>query len=72
MTVGIAFSLFDTTIMVITYVIICWIFIGNLLVSVGIGMIIIAVLVGTVLEHIVKGFKMLTGCYVDLKQLWGV
>ena len=59
---------FDTA-MVVTSVIMCWIFIGNPLASVSIGTIIAAVLVGTVLEYIVKGFKMITGRYVDLKRM---
>lgn len=37
--------------------------------SVGIGTIVAAFLVGTVLEYIVKGFKKITGREVDLKQM---
>lgn len=55
--------------MVFASLVICWIFIGNPLASVGIGTILAAFLVGTVLEYFVKGFKMLTGRDVDLKQM---
>ncbi|WP_019264574.1 DUF6198 family protein [Methanobrevibacter smithii] len=55
--------------MVIISVVMCWIFIGNPLASVGIGTIVAAFLVGTVLEYIVKGFKKITDREVDLKQM---
>ena len=55
--------------MVVTSVVMCWVFIGNPLASVSLGTIIAAFLVGTVLEYIVKGFKKITGRDVDLKRM---
>ena len=58
--------------MVVTSVLMCWLFIGNSLASVGLGTIIAAFLVGTLLKYIVKGFEKITGRDVNLKRMWGV